>query len=89
MFGGGLSKSDRLIARLLTRPPDFTWEELIRLLRKLSYKEAQVGKTAGSRRRFVHATAAAISLHKPHLGNILKQYQIEQLIDLLKQERLI
>jgi predicted RNA binding protein YcfA (HicA-like mRNA interferase family) len=73
----------------LHAPRDFTWEELSSLLRKLGYKEARTGKTAGSRRRFVHATAATISLHKPHPGNELKRYQVDQLIDTLKQEGLI
>jgi HicA toxin of bacterial toxin-antitoxin, len=55
----------------------------------LGYEEVKRGKTGGSRRRFIHPQAGLISLHKPHLSSIMKHYQLEQVIDTLKQEGLL
>jgi len=84
-----VSRRDKLIARLEGRPKDFSWEELLRLLEGLGYREAKAGKTGGSRRRFVHPTAPAIALHKPHPGNIVKMYVIDDVLRVLKEEGLI
>lgn len=84
-----MSRKDKLIAKLKDRPKDFTWDELGRLLNALGYAEAKPGKTSGSRRRFVHDTAATISLHQPHPRNELKGYQVDLVLDVLSQEGLI
>jgi len=84
-----MSRRDKLVARLRGKPKDFTWEELVRLLEGLGYNEAATGRTGGSRRRFVHATAPTIALHKPHPGNIVKAYVIEDVVRLLTEEGLI
>ncbi len=84
-----MSRRDKLIARLKSRPKDFTWEELARLLESLGYTEAKAGKTGGSRRRFVHPTAPMLALHKPHPGNIVKLYVIDDVLRLLKEEGLL
>jgi predicted RNA binding protein YcfA (HicA-like mRNA interferase family) len=80
-----MSKSEKLIARLLTYPKDFTYSELKAVLISLGYVEVQ---GAGSRVCF-QSTTHKIKLHKPHPGNILKQYQIALIIDELKKENLI
>ena len=84
-----MSKKEKLLLRFKSRPKDFSWDELERLLASLDYEQATQGKTGGSRRRFIHATLPTITLHKPHPGNILKRYQLEQVMDLLKQEKII
>lgn len=78
-----MNKNDELLARLLSPLADFTWE-LLRVLRQLGYEEQAASKTGGSRRAFVKAKAGVIiRLHKPHPGNVLKNYQITQLIQQL------
>lgn len=85
-----MSKDDKLIKRLLSKPKDFTYNELRKLLTHLGYEESQSGKTSGSRVAFIHKDSKyIIRLHKPHPNNELKQYQIEQIIDELKSRRLI
>lgn len=84
-----MSKKEKLIAKLLRRPSDFTWNELTSLLKSLGYSEVNTGKTGGSRRRFIQSNAAPITLHKPHPQNTLKKYAIDQLIEQLQQEDLI
>ena len=79
-----MSKNDKLLVRLLSQPTDFTWDELVRVLRLLGYEEQAAGKTGGSRRAFANAaTGTIIRLHKPHPGNVLKMYQLKQLIQQL------
>lgn len=84
-----MSRKDKLFAKLTGRPRDFTWNELETLLERLGYRQTQPGKTGGSRRRFVHSVYPTISLHKPHPGNVLKLYQVDQIIEILKGENLL
>ena len=84
-----MTRHSKLVARIKARPKDLTWDELVRLLVALGYTEAKAGRTGGSRRRFVHPTAPAIALHKPHPGNIVKMYVIDEVLRLLSEEGLI
>jgi len=85
-----MSKRDELIDRLLNRPIDFGYDEARRLLAKFGYKEDDRGRTSGSRVAFVHCeTGHIIRLQRPHPGNILKKYQIEQLIEELKNQGVV
>ena len=84
-----MTRKEKLIKRLLTRPKDFTWHEMRKLLAELGFEEVKTGKTSGSRRRFINSSGIIISLHKPHPKNILKMYQIEQLIAILNQEEML
>ncbi|HCG6617012.1 TPA: type II toxin-antitoxin system HicA family toxin [Vibrio parahaemolyticus] len=78
-----MSRQDKLLMRLLSKPKDFTWDELTKLLGSFEY-ELVNGK--GSRRKFFHrATATYISLHEPHPQNILKAYVIKEVICKLKE----
>lgn len=67
----------------------FSWDELTRLLNALGYRAVKPGKTAGSRRKFLHPDRGWISSHQPHPGNVLKKYQITQIIDLFKREGIL
>ena len=80
-----MSKTEKLIARLLSHPKDFTYPELKSALSFWGYEELQ---GTGSRVCFQSKTHK-IKLHKPHPGNILKQYQIELIIEEIKKEGLI
>lgn len=84
-----MTRKDKLIKRLLSKPADFTWDELKTVLSRLHFEEANTAKTGGSMRRFVNPSGVVISLHKPHPHNILKKYQIEQVIEILEQEGLL
>lgn len=84
-----MSKHEKLLKRLQSKPKDFTWNELATLLGGLGYREVAGGKTGGSRRRFVHMTAPAIFVHKPHPGNVVKQYVIRDVLAVLKEGNLI
>lgn len=79
-----MSQLDKLKARICAKPKDFTWDELVKLLAACGFEALTKGKTAGSRWQFYNPTTqVAISLHKPHPGNILKEYQLKEIIALL------
>lgn len=84
-----MSQHQKLLERLLRKPKDFTWDELKSLLEGFGYEEVTGGKTGGSRRRFIHKDHGPILLHKPHPGNLLKTYQITQVITYLRGEGII
>jgi len=88
-MSGVLGRRDKLITRFLSRPKDFEWDELVRLLEGLGYAEVKTGKSGGSRRRFIHPTAPTIALHKPHPGSIVKLYVIDAVTRVLTEEGLI
>jgi hypothetical protein len=85
-----VSRKEKLIKRLLGRPKDFTYDELVSLLGYFEYFELKKGKTGGSRRAFVQQeTRHVIRLHKPHPKNVLKRYQIDEIIDHLTNNGLL
>lgn len=84
-----MSKNEKLIKRFLSKPKDFTWEELINFLKIYGYTEKISGKTSGSRRKFIHKTKKPIIVHKPHPKNIIKAYIINEITELFKKENLI
>ena len=82
-----MSKNAKLLKRLLSKPKDFTFDELKTLLLSLGYKENNAGKTSGSRVKFQKNDVALI-LHKPHPRKELLEYQIKQVIEILSKEEL-
>ncbi|KPU43925.1 hypothetical protein OXPF_20900 [Oxobacter pfennigii] len=84
-----MSKKEKLVERLLSKPKDFTCEELVTLLGYFEYKQVNLGKTSGSRIAFSNSDKDYIRLHKPHPTNILKPYQVEDVITALKERGLL
>ena len=81
-----MSSKDNLIARFLLLPSDFTFDELERLLKALGYTKSNKGKTSGSRVIFKDKEGHPIMLHKPHPGNIVKQYALRQVLEELENK---
>ncbi|SCY14212.1 HicA toxin of toxin-antitoxin [Lachnospiraceae bacterium XBB2008] len=85
-----MSQKKKLIAKLLSNPKDFTFEEAETLLGYFSYTKNNKGKTSGSRVSYVSEKyRTVITLHRPHPRKELLEYQVKQLVELLKQEGLI
>jgi len=55
----------------------------------MGYRESHVGKTSGSRVRFISDEYPPILLHKPHPKPVEKKYMLTQVIELLKKEGLL
>ena len=83
-----MSKKDKLIKKLKSRPKDFTFNEAETLITSLGLRRSNKGKTSGSKVAFVKDNIR-IDLHKPHPRSILKLYQIEDIINILEREELI
>lgn len=80
-----MSKIDKLRERFLSKPKDFTYDELKVLLSYYGYNEIKKGKTSGSRVAFCNKNNRMLFLHKPHPGNVIKAYIINYVIDFLKE----
>ncbi|MGG7471140.1 type II toxin-antitoxin system HicA family toxin [Chryseobacterium arthrosphaerae] len=85
-----MSRKEKLIARLKSKPKDFKYSELITLLKSLGYEENNKGKTSGSAVSFLNKTiGSVIMMHKPHNPDILKGYQLKEIIEELENNNLI
>lgn len=85
-----MSTKDKLIERFKSLPRDFTWDELVKLFKNLGFEEKAQGKTVGSGRKFFNQERGLLmNLHKPHLSQVVKIYMIKQIMNKLKEERLL
>ena len=85
-----MSKIEKEIERLKLRPKDFTYQELKQILNNFGFFENNKGKTSGSRIVFENKDInKKIELHKPHPSNVLKMYQINIIIGVLEEWRII
>ena len=84
-----MTKRDKILRRFLAKPKDFSWRELMVLLRGFGYEQVGGGRTGGSRVRFLHPDRPPIILHRPHPTPVLKRYQLDQVEEVLKGEGLI
>lgn len=75
-------KHEKLLSRLFSKPKDFRWGELTTLLSSLGYKKLEGD---GARVKFYRTSPRSlISIHKPHPEEILKLYQIKEIIQKLE-----
>lgn len=77
-------QKEKLLQRLLSRPKDFMFDEVVTLLSSYGFTQQNKGKTSGSRVEFVNGEHS-IQLHKPHPTGEMKNYQLKQIIELLKE----
>lgn len=78
-----MSRKEKLIARFLSMPIDFQYDEIKQLLGYFGFQEIRKGKTSGSRVKFVNAEGVPIMMHKPHPAGLLKRYQLKQIKKIL------
>ena len=83
-----MSKKDKLISRLKSKPKGFTFEEAKVLLEMFGYTLSNAGKTSGSRVCFIKGKKI-FRMHKPHPRKELLEYQVKELTEELKQEELL
>ena len=79
-----MSKHEKLMRRITSSPKDFTWSELVSLMKSLSYDLQTAG---GSGRKFVFGeTKSTLFIHEPHPAKVLKPYQVRDVILHLKKD---
>lgn len=76
-----MGTKEKLRDRFLKMPSDFTFDEMQRLLEGYGYEKSNKGKTSGSRLIFKNGAKRPIMLHKPHPGNIVKEYAMKQVLE--------
>lgn len=81
-----MARSDKLRKRFLTRPRDFSWSEMVRMLKGFGYKEYE-GR--GSRTFFRGEGLPQIRLHRPHPENTIPMYAMDDVKEVLQSEGLI
>lgn len=82
-----LSKLDKAIQRLKSKPKNYTYSEARQLLGQLGFNEYNKGKTSGSRVKFFRPRDnTIILLHKPHPGDIMSPSATRDLHDTLKNK---
>jgi hypothetical protein len=75
-----MSKAEKLLLRFLSRPKDFTFEELSRLLKGFGYDDVKTGLTSGSRVSFYNkGLDDMIKFHRPHPSQIMKQCYLSEI----------
>ncbi|MCL2494689.1 MAG: type II toxin-antitoxin system HicA family toxin [Oscillospiraceae bacterium] len=84
-----MSKKEKLIRRLKSRPRDFTFDELVTLMGYLGVSMNTGGKTSGSAIKFENEDGFVLYIHRPHPGNILKEYHIRRILKKLEEGGLI
>lgn len=78
-----MSRHEKLIKRLLTRPTDFEWTEAVSVLKHCGY---ELIKGAGSSRKFVNRELnSLIMIHEPHPQTVLKDYALKIIITELRE----
>lgn len=83
-----MSKRDKTIKRLLSMPSDFTYAELKQVLSAYGFEELTGGKTSGSAVKFQNEkTGEKIYLHKPHPGDIVKRYVLQEVVRMIRRKR--
>ncbi|MFG6428265.1 type II toxin-antitoxin system HicA family toxin [Lepagella muris] len=80
-----MGTKDKLIERFKRLPKDFTYEEVVRLLKIFGYTEYNKGATSGSRVRFVRGQGIFLDFHKPHPGSIMKMGTMRSIMSHLKE----
>ena len=84
-----MSRLEKEIERLKSKPKDYTYDEAKSLLNKLGFFENNKGKTSGSRVEFKDKYGRKITLHRPHPSNVIKPYIITDLLNKLREWRKI
>lgn len=78
-----MARKDKLIARLRSGPKDFTWAEACTLMGACGFELKNRG---GSRRMFIHTeTRRKVGMHEPHSRSALLPYELDLLIDGLRE----
>ncbi len=74
-----MSRSEKLLKRFLTKPNNFTYNELTKLLNDFGFYEQTSGQTSGSRVRFINPNIPdyPVLLHKPHPQKEIREYVLK------------
>jgi hypothetical protein len=79
-----MTKRQKAVERLLSKPTDYTWDELRSVMKAFGY---EMRMTGGSGRKFIHPdTRETLYFHEPHPLKLLKLYQVRDAIQFLREQ---
>ena len=85
-----MGKHEKLLEKFLRKPKNFTFDELVVLLKGFGYIVEQRGRTSGSAVAFYNEKLNdKILIHKPHPQKEVKKYVLELIIGKLKTNKFI
>ena len=85
-----MSKTEKLLQRFISKPKDYTFDELRSLLKSLGYEESKTGKTSGSRVAFYNAKLDdMIKFHRPHPSQVVRQCYLREIQRQLRDKGII
>lgn len=78
-----MSKHEKRLERLKTKPRDFTWDEATAVLAACGF---DLVRQNGSHRTYLNRHADLMfNIAEPHPGNELKTYQVNALLKILEE----
>ena len=81
-----MSRFDKLVDRLRSRPTDFAWDDAAKLLERCGFELIKrKGKGRASHRRFLRPDGNYFHIAEPHPGHVLKMYQVDELLEVLRE----
>lgn len=85
-----MSQHGKLRQKLLRLPKNFTYNEMVTLLRGFGYVEEERRRPTGSAVMFFHKKLNdKIMFHKPHPAKELKMYVLEMILEKLRTNKMI
>jgi len=85
-----MSKQEKLLKKILEIPRNFTFDELVTLMRGFGYSVENRGRSSGSAIMFYHsAINDKILIHKPHPEKEVKRYILLMIIEKLRKNKMI
>jgi hypothetical protein len=85
-----MSRHEKLKEKLLRLPGNFTYLEMVTLLRGFGYNEEARKRSSGSAVMFHNKDSDdKIMFHKPHPGKELKKYILKMIIEKLKSNKML
>ncbi len=85
-----MSKHEKLKEKLLRTPFNFSYDEMVTLLKGYGYHPYDRGRSSGSAVMFYNQeTGDKIMFHKPHPGKELKKYILHLIIGKLKNNKML
>jgi len=71
-----VSKIKKALAKIQSKPTNFTWNDLVRIMLYFGYQQLE---GSGSRVKFYHQKKdTLLNIHKPHNPKTLRPYQIDE-----------
>lgn len=84
-----MAKFEKLRARFLSEPADFTWMELVRLLDGCGFNLDETGNGSRCKFTFKDDASLVILVHRPHPTQIIKRYIMKQIKQTLIEQGIL